>query len=334
MKYSLRFILAIFLWLICANAFSQDQTLPYNQTLSFGRIMFDEQVKQTLSFSNPTNKLLEIENIQLTHPLKAKILTKKIAPGEQGRFILELDKDRTYGFYEGFIRINFKKNIHPPLIFNVEGNFVPPIEFTPKPLIVAVTKRGVPKHKSVEIINHTENPLQLTGIEYDSDRFVAQLSTLIPGKHYKIDLMLSGKEKGGRKSEWIRILNEDKKTPALKLMVKTLITEKVYTFPEIVNLGSFPLKIAKNPAALDQLAQTLMIYNKGVSDFEISASSDLENISYTYQRGSKGDRYQFTIKLLPEKVKAGPIKGSIFITTNDPDFPLINVPVTGEIFVN
>jgi len=114
-------------------------------------------------------------------------------------------------------------------------------------------------------------------------------------------------------------------------MVNTFITEKIYTFPEAVDMGELPLKAVTNQEASDKLAQTLMIYNTGASNFEISASSDLETISFPFERGPKGDRYQFTVKFIPEKVKVGPIKGFITIKTNDADFPVVKVPVTGAI---
>jgi len=49
------------------------------------------------------------------------------------------------------------------------------------------------------------------------------------------------------------------------------------------------------------------------------------------ERGPKGDRYQVELSLDPEKNRAGPITGSIFISTNDHAFPRVVVPVSGQI---
>ena len=43
------------------------------------------------------------------------------------------------------------------------------------------------------------------------------------------------------------------------------------------------------------------------------------------------DRYQITVSVLPERLQPGPIRGSIIIKTNDPEFPQLVVPVEGAI---
>ncbi len=318
------------LWL---NAFAVEQLAEQNKrVVSIGRVLINKPFEREIAFQNTTKDTLKIDSVQLTTPLIAKIITPEIKPGDYGKFVLSLGKVDIAGAYQGLVRVNFKDNSDANLEFAVEGYLVTPIEFSPQSYLVAVTQRGVPKEKSIEIINHRdEEPLKLTKLDYDSERFTATLQTLKPGQHYKINLFLKGEKKGDRKTEWIKIINEDKKLPFLKLMVNTFITEKIYTFPEAVDMGELPLKAVTNQEASDKLAQTLMIYNTGASNFEISASSDLETISFPFERGPKGDRYQFTVKFIPEKVKVGPIKGFITIKTNDADFPVVKVPVTGAI---
>jgi len=54
-------------------------------------------------------------------------------------------------------------------------------------------------------------------------------------------------------------------------------------------------------------------------------------MSFRSARGAKGDQYQVEVTLSPDKIPVGPIKGSIFINTNDLKFPKVVVPVTGQI---
>jgi hypothetical protein len=69
------------------------------------------------------------------------------------------------------------------------------------------------------------------------------------------------------------------------------------------------------------LAQTLMVYQKGGSDFRATMRADLPELKLKWERGPKGDRYQTTIAFDPDKVHAGSYKGSLLIDTNDPAFP-------------
>jgi hypothetical protein len=74
-----------------------------------------------------------------------------------------------------------------------------------------------------------------------------------------------------------------------------------------------------------------MVYREGGSNFHARLSTDVAGLNLKWEQGPKGDRYQTTITLIPEKIRIGPIKGSIFIDTNDPEFPKVVVPVYGRI---
>ena len=75
-----------------------------------------------------------------------------------------------------------------------------------------------------------------------------------------------------------------------------------------------------------------MVYQNGGHDFQISASSDIDGLSIATERAASGDRHQLTITLNPKQpLTAGPIQGSIFIQTNDPEFPFLRVPVNGAL---
>jgi hypothetical protein len=112
----------------------------------------------------------------------------------------------------------------------------------------------------------------------------------------------------------------------------TLLRERVYTFPDAVDFGVLRMSdVEKNPALLETLAQTLMVYQYGGTDFHVEIRSDLPFLTVQSERGPKGDRYQNTVKLLREQIRPGQIRGSLRITTNDAEFPSLVAPVTGEI---
>ncbi|HXH84264.1 MAG TPA: hypothetical protein VNN07_15275 [Candidatus Tectomicrobia bacterium] len=99
-----------------------------------------------------------------------------------------------------------------------------------------------------------------------------------------------------------------------------------------MDLGALRLDdIRANPDLLERLAQTLMVYQVGGSDFRATLRTDLPVLDLRSERGPKGDRYQTTIRLIRDRLQVGPINGSIVIETNDPEFPRLTVPVTGVI---
>jgi hypothetical protein len=63
----------------------------------------------------------------------------------------------------------------------------------------------------------------------------------------------------------------------------------------------------------------------------ISVDSDLPSLLLSYERGPEKDRYEISAGLNGAEVAAGPLQGSIRIHTNDPQVPVVVVPVTGFI---
>jgi hypothetical protein len=93
----------------------------------------------------------------------------------------------------------------------------------------------------------------------------------------------------------------------------------------VVDFGKLPAGDA------DGASLTLMIHQEGGTDFKARVSTDIPGLSPKSERGPKGDQYQAQVTLNLQRIPAGPIKGSIFIDTNDPQFPRLIVPVHGQI---
>jgi len=299
--------------------------------LSFGRVMPDEPLEEVIGFNNPSAEPLVVENIQLTPPLIAEDITYLILPGGEGSFNLILGEDRQPGPFEGVVRINFKDAKHPPITFEIEGFVIPPIEFKPYAAFFVATHFGKQKTASVEIINHREQPLLLTTVESDSERFSTELETIESGQHYRLNLILDGNAKPGKKEEEIILLTDPPMEKTLRVQANTIIREAVYTFPDTVDLGNLPLKVATDDEAVQSLAQTLMVYRPETSDFDIDASVNLDYLRLESERGPNGDRYQLTLTLIPEKVVPGKIEGVVRIKTNDKEYSVLEVPVSGYI---
>jgi hypothetical protein len=299
--------------------------------LSFGRVMPDEPIEEVIGFNNPGDEPLVVENIQLTPPLLAEDITYLILPGAEGSFKLVLGEDRQPGPFEGVVRINFKDARHSPITFEIEGFVIPPIEFKPYPAFFVATHSGKQKTASIEIINHREQPLLLTTVKSDSERFSAELETIETGQHYRLTLILDGVAKPGKKEEEIILLTDQPMEKPLRVQANTIIRERVYTFPETVDLGNLPLKVVTENEAVQTLAQTLMVYRPETSDFDIDTSVNLDYLRLDSERGPNGDRYQLTLTLIPEKVVPGKIEGVVSIKTNDKEFSVLEVPVSGYI---
>lgn len=323
--------MGLVLWVLVAPASAQVDDITPSARLSFGRIMFDQEIEQAIELSSPANHRLTVSNIQLTAPLLAHDIQTVINPGENLRFVLALGKERLFGEYEGSIKINFEEEGVEPILLMVEGYIVAPIELKPAPAFYVVTNQGKNKTASIEIINHREHPLNIKRAYSNSDRFTTRLETITPGEHYRLELLLDGSATTGEKSEKIMLETDQGKSGGMYIQANTIIREKVFTAPKIIDMGALPRRVATDTGAAKSLAQILMVYRPDTTDFEIEAAINLDYITIESERGPDGDRYQLTLTLTPEKVVPGKIEGVVRIKTNDEKYDILEIPITGYI---
>jgi len=327
----LRILLGLVVLATVTPVSAQINEITPSARLSFGRIMFDQDIEQAIVLSSPASHQLTVSNIQLTAPLLASEIKNVIKPGENIRFVLALGKERLFGEYEGSIRINFEEEGVEPILLIVEGYIVAPIELKPAPAFYVVTNKGKNKTASIEIINHRKLPLNLKRAYSNSDRFTTLLETISPGEHYRLKLLLDGNATAGEKSEKIMLETDRSKSGPMYIQANTIIREHVYTAPKIIDMGALPKSVATDATAVASLAQILMVYRPDTNDFEIEVSLNLDFVKLESERGPDGDRYQLTLTLKPEKVVPGKIRGMLRINTNDKKFNVLEVPITGYI---
>jgi hypothetical protein len=249
-----------------------------------------------------------------------------VAPGAEARIHFKLDTSNLEGKFEGTILVYLNDPALPQARLSFSGHVVPAIELSPRPAFFVAGQRGQGNRAAIEIVNHESEPLTVEKIEHPAaQRFTTQLEALKPGQRYRLTLALRPDGPGGRAADTILIRTSSKRMPVLKVGANTYLYERVHAFPDLVDFGTWRANEAGGAAI------TLMIHQEGGSDFKAQLSSDVPGLSLKAERGPKKDRYQVEITLLSEKVRVGPMKGSIVIDTNDAEFPRVIVPVSGQI---
>ncbi|MBZ5514413.1 MAG: DUF1573 domain-containing protein [Acidobacteriia bacterium] len=299
---------------------------------NFGTIELKAPMEHTFDFRNDRPEALEIKNVQLTPPLTVTRMTSRVEPGARGSVTIRLETPRERGDFKGFVAITFKNADAKQLYFWVVGRLEAPIDFEPFAAFFVSTQRGETKTKSLVITSHEAEPLTILEIKHDTSRFTTRLETLEPGRRYRLSLTVKADAPAGRATEYITLVTSSQKHPLLKVQANTAVHERVYTFPEAIGFKTIPVASLKaQPHLVQNLSQLLMVYQKGGKDFKISARSDVPFLRLTSEQADLKDRYGIKIEIVPERLTAGEIKGSIIIATNDPQFPQITVPVTATV---
>ena len=221
-----------------------------------------------------------------------------MAPGTEGTIHFKLDTANLAGKFQGAIVVFLNDPALPQAPLAFEGTIVPAVELSPTPAFYVAGLRGRGGQAAIEIVNHESEPLQIERIENPTERFTTQLETLEPGQHYRLTLNLKPDGPGGRSTDNILIATSSKRAPTLKVAANTYLFERVRTFLDVVDFGTVR---ANDPG---RTPQTLMIYQADGSDFQVKVSTDAPALLLKSERGPKGDRYQVTVSLIGNALKA------------------------------
>ena len=298
------------------------------QVFEFGKVGENQPVEHTFSFVNSGPEPLEILNVQMTPPLVVTKWTPQIAPGKTGSVTVRLGTPREQGAFRGGLVVNFKNKAAATRRFAVRGTVVAPIEFVPLRGFFVAAQRGEPKEASIEIIINESEPLQVVRVESPSAQFTTELETITEGKHFRLTLKMNPYATPGRTNETITLVTSSDDHPFIEIQANTWIKERVYSFPDTLDLGQIVTSELKvKPELASFLSETLMVYQVGGKDFQAQVSTNVPFLELVSARSPYKDRYQIEVKVIPEKLKAGEVNGFIYVATNDPERPQMAVPV-------
>jgi Protein of unknown function (DUF1573) len=316
--------------ILAASVPAQAPSISIPQThFDFGTAVRGAVVEHAFTVVNRGSTAVRIKKVRLTPPLLPANMPVEIPAGQDTALRVKLDTKTLEGAYEGVILLSFDDGVDVQL--TLAGRVVLPIEVVP-PVIVLTAQRGESKQASVEIVNHEREPVMIVAVRHPLGRYTTRLETVEEVRRFRLTLLLKPDGPAGRNKDSIVLKTSNPAVPELQVFAHTFLHERVYTFPDTVDLGVLRLEdIQQSPELLKSTAQTLMIYRRETSDFQAQVSTDVPGIGITAERGPLGDRYQVTVTLQRESIRVGKISGSIFIATNDSEFPKLTVPVSGEI---
>jgi len=306
---------------------------PPSTVHRFGKVGSEDEIRHTFTFHNDGPMALEIRQVQLTPPLTVTRMTNRMEPGAVGSVTVEMQRPRKNGEFYGAVVVHFKDDTRKPETFYLEGEIVSPIEFIPYNVILMSTQRGHPKPATVEIVNHEPAPLEILHAECNTARFDCVLSAVEPGRHYRLTVTLKGEGPGVQQTDTIVLPTSSRERPFLEIKAISRIRERVYAFPDSVELGAVSTHYLKvHPQMVSFLTQEITVFQSGGDDFQISAVTEVPFLRVsTYKSPQFKDRAGVTVTVDPARLKAGSVKGSITVSTNDPDFPTLSIPVTATI---
>ena len=318
--------------LLCVPGLSAQSQRSEPKTFDFGTVGLEEDWQHTFEFENKGSVALEIKDVNLTPPLVVTKMPVRIPPGQRGSFAIRMETPRDNGDFRGAVVVNFKGEGSEPLVIRVIGKVVRPIEFDPMPVFFLSTQRGQPKTASIELVNNESDPFEIMRVENSSTRFAVEAETLEPGRRYRLSLTMKGDGPAGRMVDTITVVTSSRAHPFIEVRANTNLNERVHAFPDAIDFGSISTASLKSGSqAAEALSTSLMVYQEEGKDFRIIAETDVPFLRLSVSQADLKDRYEIRLTLVPEKLRSGPVNGTVVILSNDQEFPRMTIPVKAMI---
>jgi hypothetical protein len=294
------------------------------QAFDFGRVVRGLAVVHEFVMRNDGTVPLVVSRITMTTPLVVSKVPGEIVPGASTRIPVRLDTTQLGGYFEGRILV-FLAGTAEPEVLRFEGRVVESVEVSPRPAFYVGARRGEARQASLEIISHEPEPLAIHAVDYPPMRFTTRIETLDPGRRFRLTLIINPDGPGGRHRDVITVRTSSKNHPVLKIGANTYLRERVYAFPEEVDFGTVTARAA------GALEHTVIVRSVEATGFHIRTASDIPFLTLRSERVSEADGYQLTVGIDAKAIRAGSLHGKLLIHTNDEEFPLLEVPVSGVI---
>lgn len=267
-------------------------------------------------------------------------------PGQEGK--IELAVEHTEGYTgevakSASVSTNDPKNPSFNLVLRArfkpgEGQPAPPpppASLNPNSVIVVepsdrwITSAiaGSSSPNTLYIYNPQPTPVHLKKLMPGGSDFSAKLDTIQDGKRYQLSVASNPSLKPGHYLQTVKIETDSAVQPLVAIELDVTVYPKVFASPASIIMP--PLQIARDLTAINWPS----IYVRKIKEQGLkikSYNSTLPFIKLDLITESEGQVYRIRVTLDPEKIKPGDFKGKIHIETNDPDVPIVEVPIQGS----
>jgi hypothetical protein len=269
-----------------------------------------------------------------------------VPPGKEGKIELRIDNTQGYAgeivksanvttndpqqpSFNLVLRARFKMEPAPTPTHTsvpmVPMKQVGPFLIEPVNRWVTSVLAGTSSASRLHLYNPEAKPVHIKQIVPGGTNFTATVQTIQDGKRYELHVATNPALKPGQYRQSVRVVTDSPKFPEMTVELEATIFPRVFAMPASIILP-------KLPASADLSAINWpSIYVRKVREGGLkitSYKSTLPFVQLELVTEKEGEVYVIRIKLDQSKIKAGEHKGAVRIETNDPETPLLEVPLT------
>jgi hypothetical protein len=268
-----------------------------------------------------------------------------VPPGKEGK--IELAVEHTEGYTgevakSASVSTNDPKNPNFSLILRArfKSDSVPGAPPAPAPLNpsavftvepsdrwITSALTGSSSSNTLYLYNPQPTLVHLKKVIPGGTDFTATLDTIQDGKRYQLIVASNPALKPGHYVQTVKVVTDSAAQPEVAIELDVTVYPKVFASPASIIMPT--LAVATDLTTINWP----MIFVRKVREQGLkikSYNSTLPFIKLELITETEGQVYRIRITLDPTKIKPGAFNGKVHIETNDPDVPVIEVPIQGS----
>jgi len=268
-----------------------------------------------------------------------------VPPGKEGK--IELAVEHTEG-YTGEVAKSASVSTNDPKTPNfslilrarfksdsVPGAPPPPAALNPKAVFtvepgdrwITSALTGSSSSNTLYLYNPQPTLVHLKKVIPGGTDFTATLGTIQDGKRYQLIVASNPALKPGHYVQTVKVVTDSTAQPEVAIELDVTVYPKVFVSPASIIMPT--LAVATDLTTINWP----MIFVRKVREQGLkvkSYNSTLPFIKLELITETEDQVYRIRITLDPTKIKPGAFNGKVHIETNDPDVPVIDVPIQGS----
>ena len=299
----------------------------------FGGVRRGERVVRTFRLHNDGDSSLEVTSVRLSMPGMTARLPRAIEPGGDGTLVLEWATDRVQGRVRGVVDVETNDPRARSVTLVLAGQVAAPLDIEPIPAVFLSAFRGEDARRELTLRSNQPGPVTMRLGPAGGAHHLATLEPLEAGRSWRLTVKPAPGALPGRYEEALAIESDDPAIGTLRLPVHVFVKADVYANPGEIDFGDVPLdRLRRQPGAARFMDQPVIV-TKRQGTFRLRGiRSDVAvlDLRATPARGASGT-FRIDAGLRPDGLQAGPLDGTIWIDTDDPEFPRLAVRVRGRL---
>jgi hypothetical protein len=296
----------------------------------FGEVVQGKLVEHAFTVRNSTDRDLFVRRVSGLGGVAVTKVDSVVGPGRTGRIHLRFDTRNRRGAVLELANVyTADDSIRPAATLRLRGVVVLPLQLSPQDRVYFFTATGQPERHDVEVINHHTRPLKILSVTSDNPVFAAAHRTVDDGKRYRISVTLDPRTPVGRHQGRIVVRTDNPAYASVPILASAFVDERISTTPKRIDFSTIPLEAVNRPVIGDK---QVLVKKYGGTDFRVlRVSTDLPFLDATAKPHKDGESVMVTVRIQKPRARRGPIRGTLTIETNDPAFPRLKVPITGNL---